>query len=64
ISATILIIGFLPLLFAIKDRDRLWNLKYVYFALIFVGILLEIAAAVVYGFYFEPLWEIQQINWS
>jgi len=52
-SATFLIIGVLPLIFAIKDRDRLWNFKYFYILLIIVGVFLEIAAVVVYGDYFD-----------
>jgi hypothetical protein len=64
ISATILIIGILPLLFAVKDRDRLWNFKYVYFALIAVGILLEIVAVVVYGKYLDALIQMPDIAWD
>ncbi len=64
ISATIFILGLLPLLFAIKDRDRLWNLKYVYLALIIVGIVLEIAAVLVYGHYLDTLIQIPDIGWD
>jgi len=64
ISAIILTIGILPLLFAVKDRDRLWNFKYVYFALIIVGIFLEIAAVVVYGHYLDALNPLPGIGWG
>ena len=64
ISATILILGLLPLLFAIKDRDRLWNLKYVYFALIIVGIVLEIVAVLVYGHYLDTLIQSLDVGWD
>ncbi|MHA1513358.1 MAG: hypothetical protein ACTSRJ_04780, partial [Candidatus Hodarchaeales archaeon] len=62
VSATILILGILPLLFSVKDRDRLWNFKYVYFALIIVGVLLEIAAVVVYGHFLDSL--LPDIGWD
>jgi hypothetical protein len=64
ISATILILGLLPLLFAIKDRDRLWNLKLVYFVLIIVGIVLEIVAVLVYGHYLDTLIRLPDIGWD
>jgi len=62
-SATFLIIGIVPLIFAVKDRDRLWNFKYVYFALIVVGLFLEIAAVVVYGQYLEIIQSLD-IGWD
>jgi hypothetical protein len=64
VSATILILGILPLLFSVKDRDRLWNFKFVYFALIIVGVLLEIAAVVVYGNYLDRPIQLLDIGWD
>ena len=64
ISATILVIGLLPLLFAVKDKDRLWNLKFVYFGLLIIGIALEIVAVLAYGHYLDALTPISDIGWD
>ena len=47
----------LPLLFGVRDRDRLWNLKYLYLALIILGLVLEILSMMVYGHYIDDLIE-------
>ncbi|MHA1947910.1 MAG: hypothetical protein ACXAC6_15535 [Candidatus Hodarchaeales archaeon] len=64
VSATIFVIGFVPLLFAVKDRDRLWNFKFVYFALIIIGAVLEILAVLVYGQYLDAIISIPDISWD
>ncbi len=64
VSATILILGVLLMLFAVKDRDRLANFKYVYIGLIVVGILLEIVAVAVYGHYLDTLIQLPDIGWD
>ena len=61
---TILILGILPFLFAVKDRDSLWNFKYIYFGLILIGILIEIMAVLVYGHYLDTLIQLPDIGWD
>ncbi len=57
LSAIVFCVSFLPILFGVRDRERLWNLKFVYFILILVGIVLEILSMLVYGHYIDDLIE-------
>ena len=57
ISGIVLCVSLLPLLFGVRDRDRLWNLKYLYLALIILGLVLEILSMMVYGHYIDDLIE-------
>jgi hypothetical protein len=40
-------VSLLPLLFGVRDRERLWNLKFLYLALITIGLVLEIFSMLV-----------------
>ena len=57
LSSIIFCVSILPLLFGVRDRERLWNLKYLYFGFTIIGLILEIISMVVYGHYIDDLIE-------
>jgi hypothetical protein len=60
LSSVVLVLSFTFLLFGVRDRERLWNLKYLFLLLIFIGIIIEGLSMAVYGQYLELL----DIEWQ
>ena len=63
LSIVVVTISLILLMFSIRDRVRLWNLKIIYFLMIFVGIILEILSVIVYGHYLEMITDLG-IGWD
>ncbi|MHA2223717.1 MAG: hypothetical protein ACXAC8_00700 [Candidatus Hodarchaeales archaeon] len=59
----LIIFALIPLLFSIRDRERVWNLKLLFALFIIVGILLEVVSMVVYGQYIPTLNDLG-IGWE
>jgi hypothetical protein len=55
LSGVVFCVSLLPLLFGVRDRERLWNLKFLYIALTLIGLILEILSMLVYGHYIDDL---------
>ncbi|PWI49646.1 hypothetical protein CEE45_00515 [Candidatus Heimdallarchaeota archaeon B3_Heim] len=55
LSGVVFCVSLLPLLFGVRDRERLWNLKFLYLSLIAIGLILEIASMLAYGHYIDDL---------
>ncbi len=55
LSGVVFCVSLLPLLFGVRDRERLWNLKFLYLFLIVIGLILEIASMLAYGHYIDDL---------
>lgn len=63
LSVVVLSISLVLLMFSIRNRDRLWNLKFIYFLMIFIGIILEILSVIVYGQYLDMITDLG-IGWD
>ncbi|MHA1942484.1 MAG: hypothetical protein ACW97P_12325 [Candidatus Hodarchaeales archaeon] len=63
LSAVVLSLGLLLLMFSIRDRERLWNLKLIYLFMILIGAVLEVLSIIEYGQYLPALTDLG-ISWD
>ncbi|MHA1972181.1 MAG: hypothetical protein ACTSW1_04255 [Candidatus Hodarchaeales archaeon] len=49
ISSLIVFLAFTPLLFSVKNRERLWNYKYLYMIFLVVGSICILLSSLIYG---------------
>ncbi|MHA1227066.1 MAG: hypothetical protein ACTSPV_10030, partial [Candidatus Hodarchaeales archaeon] len=66
ISSIIVFLAFTPLLFSIKDRERLWSYKFLFVISLVIGILFILISAVVYGQYFDlgTIHPMLDVDWN
>ncbi|UCE14966.1 MAG: hypothetical protein JSV04_07255 [Candidatus Heimdallarchaeota archaeon] len=53
LGTLLIIVGLIPFLFSVQNRERLWSFKFLYALFVLVGLLLLLVAFVVYGEMFE-----------